>query len=168
MNKFLFLLPFLLIMPLSSYASDQSFTLDQIFGHVMNFNLNDKLILINNDTNFSHSFNAINKDGYTRNTPSIFPQTSYRVQFEQLGNYSITDGYNPGNIGFINVINNQTITKTNLIFSYSNSTTITNVISLPTDISNPNGDANYWKSQALTWKFLAQQYYQQLQQYKQK
>lgn len=169
MNKSIFLIPLLLIIPIASYATDQTLTLDQIFGHVMNFSLNDKLILFNNDTNFSHSFNAISKDGYTRSTPGLFPQTSYRVQFEQPGNYSITDGYNQGNIGFINVIPDQVnTTKSTLIFSYSNATSPTTITTLPSDTTNSNGDANYWKSQALTWKFLAQQYYQQLQQYKNK
>ena len=173
MNKSLFLIPLLLIIPLSSYASDQSFTLDQIFGHIINFNLGDRLVLFNNDTNFSHSFNAISKDGYTRNTPSLFPQMSYRLQFEQPGNYSITDGVGSSKIGFINVISsnpiqsNQTITNNiTPTFSFSNATNT--ITTLPDTTTSTSGDATYWKSQALTWKFLAQQYYQQLQAYQNK
>lgn len=169
MKYSLLLIPILLLIPLSSYATDQSFTLDQIYGHIINFNLGDNLILFNNDTNFSHSFNAISKDGYTRNTPSLFPQMSYKIQFEQPGNYSITDGIGSSKMGFINVISSNPIqinqtTNSAIIpsFSFSNATTIS-----LTDTTT-SADASYWKSQALTWKYLAQQYYQQLQAYQNK
>lgn len=194
MDKTLFFIPLLLLIPLSTYATDQTVSLDKIFGHNMNFSLADRLIILNNDTNFSHSFNAINKDGYTRSTPSIFPESSYTIQFEQAGNYTVIDGMNNGNIGYINVIDEQPkmITSTqNIIpmFSISNATTpqnitpvfstsnATNITDTISSISNPTitqlqstpldstGDALYWKAQAQTYRFLAEQYYQQLQQY---
>jgi len=169
MNKRLLLIPllvipFILIIP-STYATDQTYTLDQIFGHMVNFTLGDKLVILNNDTNFSHSFKAISNDGYTRSTPSLFPKDSYKVQFEQPGNYTIRDDFNSKNIGYINVINQQPITPitqntTSLSFSGISNSTITPI---PDTTTSTSTDAAYWKSQAMTWKFLAQQYYNQLQ-----
>jgi len=173
MNKYIFLIPlliipFILIIP-STYATDQTYTLDQIFGHMVNFTLGDKLVILNNDTNFSHSFNAKSQDGYTRSTPSLFPKDSYPIQFEQPGNYTIRDDYNNKNIGYINVITTPSLITTStssLSFSgTSNATSISSSITpLPDTTTSTSTDANYWKSQALTWKFLAQQYYTQLQQ----
>lgn len=167
MNKLLFIIP-LLVIPLiipSIYATDQTYTLDQIFGHMVNFTLGDKLVILNNDTNFSHSFKALSDSGYTRSTPSLFPKDSYPIQFEQPGNYTIRDDYNSKNIGYINVINQQPITPitqntTTLSFSGISNSTMT---PLPDTTTSTSTDADYWKSQALTWKFLAQQYYNQLQ-----
>lgn len=172
MKKYLVLIPLLLVpfvfMIPSIYATDQIVSLDTIFGHLTNFNLGDKLILLNNDTNFSHDFKAISKEGYTRSTPSLFPKDSFPIQFEQPGNYTISDDFNNKNIGYIDVINTQPIQTTTLnntttsTISFSGTSNATNIASISSPSTTSN-DATYWKSQALTWKFLAQQYYSQLQ-----
>lgn len=166
MNKLFYVIPLMFIIPLSVYATDQTITTSNIFGHIVAFKLSDKLIILNNDTNFSHSIKAINNQGYVKSTPSLFPQQNYRIQFEQPGNYTVTDEMNSKNIGYINVIddsipvNNTSLVNTTITFSTSNATNP--VIAQAQSLSSTSSDVTYWKSQAMTWKYIAEQLQQKL------
>jgi len=154
------------IIPLSVYATDQTITTNNIFNHVIAFKLSDNLIILNNDTNFSHSIKAVNSQGYVKSTPSLFPLQSYRIHFEQPGNYTVTDEMNSKNIGYIDVtddsppVNNTLLVNTTITFSTSNAT---NPVTIQAQsLSSTSSDASYWKSQAMTWKFIAEQLQQKL------